>query len=62
MLVGVLDKNQRLLDHVPVINITETWDGDSMTPMETATAESTVADLEASVVEIGFVPFAQYTA
>lgn len=41
---------------------TETWDGDSMTPMETATAESTVADLEASVVEIGFVPFAQYTA
>lgn len=40
---------------------TETWDGDSMTPMETATAESTVADLEASVMEIGFVPFAQYT-
>ena len=33
-----------------------------MTPMETATAVSTVADLEASVVEIGFVPFAQYTA
>ena len=41
---------------------TETWDGDSMTPVETATAESTVADLEASVMEIGFVPFAQYTA
>ena len=41
---------------------TETWDGDSMTPMDTATAEGTVDDLEASVVAIGFVPFAQYTA
>lgn len=40
---------------------TEAWDTDSMTPMETATAESTVEDLEASVVPIAFVPFTQYT-
>ena len=40
---------------------TETWDADSMTPLETANAESLVEDLEASVVPIAFVPFAQYT-
>ena len=41
---------------------TETWDTDSMTPLDTDSAESMVADLEASVVDVGFLPFAEYTS
>lgn len=40
---------------------TETWDTDSMTPLETANAEALEEDLNSSVVPIAFVPFAEYT-
>lgn len=40
---------------------TETWDTDSMTPLETASAEEMEQELNASVVDVGFQPFANYT-